>query len=196
MSAKRYALLSVYRKAGIIEFARGLQERGFIVLSTGGTFKELTEVGKLENIVEVAIFTGQKEILGGRVKILHPKIFAGILNRRGHADDMTTMDELGWPDIDVVAINLYPFEATITKPGCTEEVAIENIDIGGPSGLRAAAKAGLLVTADPDDYDGILQELSDGKPNPILRRRLRHQVYVLTAAYDTAIANYLADLPD
>ena len=158
----RRAFLSVYDKTGIVEFATGLHELGFELLSTGGTQKALEAAGlPVTNVSEI---TGFPECLDGRVKTLHPAIHAGILAMRGNPEHMAQVERLGVGLIDIVAVNLYPFKATISKPDVTLEEAIENIDIGGPAMLRAAAKNWQDVASivDPADYGRVLAELKSG----------------------------------
>jgi phosphoribosylaminoimidazolecarboxamide formyltransferase/IMP cyclohydrolase len=182
------ALLSVSDKTGLLPFARALAERGWTLLSTGGTARALRE-GGLE-VTEVSEITGHPEMMDGRVKTLHPAVHAGLLGRRANADDMAQMRAQGYEPIDLVAVNLYPFRETVARPGVTMDDAIENIDIGGPSMLRSAAKnhASVWVVVDPADYDAVLAGL-DGDDE--LRRRLAVKVFAHTSAYDRAIAEYL-----
>ena len=160
------ALLSVSDKTGIVEFARALAARGVRLLSTGGTAKLLAESGL--NVTEVAAHTGSPEILDGRVKTLHPKIHGGLLARRDSAEHMDTIKAAGIDRIDMLVVNLYPFRETVAKPGCTFADAVENIDIGGPATLRAAAKnhgteaGGVTVVIDPVDYSRVLGEMDKG----------------------------------
>ena len=149
----RTALLSVWDKSGLVELARALSQRGVRLLASGGTHAAITASGLA--VTEVSAHTGQPEILGGRVKTLHPKIHGGILARRDRADDLEVLERQGIEPIDLVVVNLYPFEATIAKPGVTFEEAIENIDIGGPRLIRAAAKnhAHVAVVTSPDQYE-------------------------------------------
>jgi phosphoribosylaminoimidazolecarboxamide formyltransferase / IMP cyclohydrolase len=185
------ALISVSDKQGIVRFAAELSRLGMEILSTGGTAKLLRENGV--PVVEVSDYTGFPEMMHGRVKTLHPKIHGGILGRRGRDD--AVMAEHGIPPIDLVVVNLYPFQQTIADPGCTLETAIENIDIGGPTMIRAAAKnhASVGVIVDPGDYDGVLAELRQhqglGKETLF---RLAVKCFAHTAQYDTAIAAYLS----
>ncbi|WP_028357761.1 bifunctional phosphoribosylaminoimidazolecarboxamide formyltransferase/IMP cyclohydrolase [Brackiella oedipodis] len=195
------ALISVSDKTGITEFAQALAQRGIRLLSTGGTAKLLQEAG-LE-VTEVAEHTGFAEILDGRVKTLHPTIHAGLLARRNDQTHMQTLTNLGIDTIDFLVVNLYPFVQTISKDNCSFEDAIENIDIGGPAMLRAAAKnhgdrqGGVTVLTDPSDYPAVLAELDQhGHTSLGLRLRLASKVYAHTAAYDGAIANYLTSLQE
>ena len=190
------ALLSVSDKTGLIPFARALTERGWTLLSTGGTARSLREAGL--RVAEVSEVTGHPEIMDGRVKTLHPAVHAGLLARRGHEGDRRQMEELGYTDIDMVVVNLYPFRETVAKPGATREEAIENIDIGGPSMLRSAAKnhESVWVVADPADYSRVLAALgSDAASALALRRELALKVFAHTSAYDAAIAAYLGGVP-
>ncbi|WP_194756804.1 bifunctional phosphoribosylaminoimidazolecarboxamide formyltransferase/IMP cyclohydrolase [Aliidiomarina indica] len=185
----RRALLSVSDKTGIVEFAEALHARGVEILSTGGTAKMLEEAGV--PVIEVSAHTGQPEIMDGRVKTLHPKIHGGILARRDK--DQGVMDEHGIDPIDLVAVNLYPFADTVKKPGCTLEDAIENIDIGGPTMVRAAAKnhRDVTIVVNASDYDRILGELADlDGVTDETRFDLAIRAFEHTAAYDGMIANY------
>ncbi|HEV8540023.1 MAG TPA: bifunctional phosphoribosylaminoimidazolecarboxamide formyltransferase/IMP cyclohydrolase [Nitrospiraceae bacterium] len=185
------ALISVSDKTGIVELAKELAALGAEVLSTGGTAKTLRDAGVA--VTDVAAYTGSPEILEGRVKTLHPKIHGGLLGRREVPQHVSEMKQHGIEPIDVVVVNLYPFEATIAKPGCTFEHAIENIDIGGPSMLRSAAKNhhNVLVVVDPADYGRVLDALKAGQVSPALRRELATKVFEHTARYDGLIATYL-----
>jgi len=185
------ALLSVSDKSGLIPFAQGLVEAGVELLSTGGTARALREANL--PVIDVSSYTGSPEIFAGRVKTLHPKVHGGILYRR---DDPTHLDqakEHAIGPIDLVAVNLYPFAETIAKAGCTFEDAIENIDIGGPTMVRSAAKnhASVAVVVDPEDYAAILSEVSAGSVSEETRRRLATKAFDHTAAYDRMIATYL-----
>jgi phosphoribosylaminoimidazolecarboxamide formyltransferase/IMP cyclohydrolase len=193
MLTVRRALISVSDKRGLIPFAIGLHELGIEILSTGGTCRELVEAGI--PAVEVATKTGFPEIMGGRVKTLHPVIHGGLLGRRGQDD--AVMLEHGIEPIDLLAVNLYPFEETIGRPGVTLAEAIENIDIGGPAMIRAASKnhGDVAVVVDPDDYEDLLELLNDNKVSPDYRRQLAAKAFAHTASYDTAITRYLSD-PD
>jgi len=186
------ALLSVSDKTGLTAFARHLHESGWTLLSTGGTARSLREDGL--PVTEVSEVTGHPEIMDGRVKTLHPAVHAGLLGRRGHAQDEQAMADLGYQSIDLVAVNLYPFRETIARPGVSLEEAVENIDIGGPSMLRSAAKnhRSVWVVVDPADYDRVLQRLSEPSERTLeLRRSLAAKVYAHTSSYDAAIAAYL-----
>jgi phosphoribosylaminoimidazolecarboxamide formyltransferase / IMP cyclohydrolase len=190
---KKFALLSVSDKAGLVPFATALaRELGYTLLSTGGTARALVEAGLA--VTEVGEHTGFPEIMGGRVKTLHPKVHGGLLCRRDVPEDLAQAKAHGIDLIDLVAVNLYPFEATVAKPGVDFHEAIENIDIGGPSMLRSAAKnhASVTVVCDPADYPAVLDALRQaGEPLTQLRRRLAQKVYARTSAYDAAISAYL-----
>ncbi len=198
MSKITRALISVSDKTGIVDFARALHtEHGVEILSTGGTAKLLLEAGI--PVTEVSDYTGFPEMMDGRVKTLHPKIHGGLLGRRGIDD--AVMAEHGIAPIDLVVVNLYPFEKTVADPDCDLATAIENIDIGGPTLLRAAAKnhAAVTVAVDTADYPRILDEMArhDGGTSDALRFDLAVKVFEHTARYDGAIANYLGTLtPD
>ena len=185
------ALISVSDKSGIFEFAKALAELGYEILSTGGTGQALREKGI--KITDVAAYTGSPEILDGRVKTLHPKIHGALLGRRQDPKHVAEMASQGIAPIDLVAVNLYPFVATISKPGCTFEEAIENIDIGGPSMLRSAAKnhADVTVVVDPADYPRVVDALRDGGVPPAMRVELARKVFQHTAQYDARISGYL-----
>jgi phosphoribosylaminoimidazolecarboxamide formyltransferase/IMP cyclohydrolase len=187
------ALLSVSDKTGLVEFARGLAARGVALLSTGGTAKALAAAGLA--VTDVGEYTGFPEMLDGRVKTLHPKVHGGILARRDLPAHREAIGRAGIPTIDLVVVNLYPFRATVAKPGCTLEDAIENIDIGGPAMVRSAAKnwAHVGIVVDPADYHALLGELDegDGALGEATRFRLAQKAFAHTAAYDGAIANWL-----
>ncbi len=187
------ALLSVSDKTGLTEFARGLSELGIALLSTGGTARTLVEAGLA--VTEIGAYTGFPEMLDGRVKTLHPKVHAGILARRDLAAHRVALAEQNVPTIDLVVVNLYPFRETVARPGCSLEDAIENIDIGGPAMVRAAAKnyAHVGVVVDPADYPALLAELrARGKAlSTGTRFCLAQKAFSHTAAYDGAISNYL-----
>jgi phosphoribosylaminoimidazolecarboxamide formyltransferase/IMP cyclohydrolase len=191
MSPIARALISVSDKTGVVDFARALAELGVEILSTGGTAKLLADNGVA--VVEVGDYTGFPEMMEGRVKTLHPKIHGGILGRRGVDDAVMASHGIG--RIDLVVVNLYPFEQTVAKPGCDLETAIENIDIGGPTALRAAAKnhAWVTVVVDAADYGRVLAEMraSGGAVGAATRLDLATKVFEHTAHYDGAIASYL-----
>ncbi|MBC8536787.1 bifunctional phosphoribosylaminoimidazolecarboxamide formyltransferase/IMP cyclohydrolase [Feifania hominis] len=188
---KKRALLSVSDKTGIVEFARELHGLGFELVSTGGTKRVLRDAGI--PVLGVSELTGFPECLDGRVKTLHPVIHAGILARRDHPEHMAQIAKLGISTIDMVVINLYPFKATILKDDVTFEEAIENIDIGGPTMIRAAAKnwQDVTVIVDPRDYDGVLAEMKLGKISLETKARLARKVFAHTANYDAMISNWL-----
>ena len=190
MSKKR-ALLSAFDKTGIVEFAKGLEELGYELVSTGGTSKTLNDAGI--NVTDISDVTGFPECLDGRVKTLHPLIHAGILAMRGKEEHMQQLVEIGAVPVDIVVNNLYPFKATIMKDGVTLEDAIENIDIGGPSMLRAAAKnwQDVAVLVDPADYEEVLAALKNGGVSREKKFELACKVFSHTAAYDALITNYL-----
>ena len=188
----RRALLSVSDKTGIVEFARELKERGIELLSTGGTAKLLTSHGI--SVKEVAEHTGFPEIMGGRLKTLHPKIHGGLLGRRGVDENIMTTHEI--EPIDLLAVNLYPFAATVSRADCTYEDAVENIDIGGPAMVRAAAKnhASVTVVVDPGDYRELLDELAanQGSTNVAMRQKLAAKAFAHTAQYDAMVSAYFS----
>jgi phosphoribosylaminoimidazolecarboxamide formyltransferase/IMP cyclohydrolase len=185
------ALLSVYDKTGLAEFGQGLVELGWELLASGGTARMLREHHL--PVVEVADYTGSPEILGGRVKTLHPAIHGGLLARPDEQDSKQ-LTSMGWAFIDLAAVNLYPFEDTIARPAASLAEAIENIDIGGVALIRAAAKNHERVTlvCDPKDYSNVLDELRAGGVSAESRRKLAVKGFALTAHYDRAIADYLA----
>ena len=190
------AVLSVYDKTGLVDFARGLVGLGYEIHSTGGTRKALAEAGV--PVASVSDLTGFPEIMGGRVKTLHPGVHAGILANREEPEHMRQLAEQGLAAIDLVAVNLYPFEATISRPGVTLADAIENIDIGGPTMVRASAKnhASVVIVVDPAEYPSLLEELRAGGPTAGRRQELARAAFAHTAAYDSAIATYLAGLEE
>ena len=186
----RRALVSVSDKRGLIPFVSGLTELGVEVLSTGGTCRQLREAGL--SVIEVAEKTGFPEIMDGRVKTLHPVIHGGLLGRRG--TDEAVMQEHGIEPIDLLVVNLYPFEQTIAREDASIDEAIENIDIGGPAMIRAASKNhdGVAVIVEPDDYESVLEDLKNDNLSLESRRRLAAKAYAHTASYDTAITQYLS----
>jgi phosphoribosylaminoimidazolecarboxamide formyltransferase / IMP cyclohydrolase len=186
------ALVSVSDKSGVVDLARALGALGVEILSTGGTAKLLHKEGIA--VTEVSAHTGFAEMLDGRVKTLHPKIHGGLLARRDLPEHMEAIRAAGIAPIDLLVVNLYPFAATVADPDCTLEAAIENIDIGGPAMLRAAAKnyTGVVVLVDPADYARVLSELRDGGVSEATRFELAKKAFAHTAAYDGAIANYLS----
>ena len=190
----RCALISVTDKTGVVEFARGLRGLGFSILSTGGTYRVIEEGGV--EVQEVAEYTGFPEMMDGRLKTLHPKVHGGILARRGVAGDQAAMEEHGIDAIDVVAVNLYPFRETVRKEGVARAEVVENIDIGGPTMIRSAAKnhAHVAVVVDPGDYDAVLSALQahGGELPDDLRRALAGKAFAHTASYDTAISSWFA----
>jgi phosphoribosylaminoimidazolecarboxamide formyltransferase/IMP cyclohydrolase len=195
VSTLRRALISVSDKSGVVELARALAALGVEILSTGGTAKLLAKEGI--PVTEVSAHTGFPEMLDGRVKTLHPKIHGGILARRDSAAHAAALEAHGIAPIDLVVVNLYPFQATIGDPDCRLEDAIENIDIGGPAMLRSAAKnhAGVAVLVDPADYAKVLEELrASGEVSAATRFALATKAFAHTAAYDGAIAGYLSSL--
>jgi len=199
MTVIKTALLSVSDKSGLVDFARGLAAFGTSILSTGGTAKLLRDGGV--KVTEVSDHTGFPEMLDGRVKTLHPKIHGGILARRDMPEHMNAIARAGIPTIDLVVVNLYPFSQTIARPDCTLEDAIENIDIGGPTLVRSAAKnhAHVAIVTDPADYGAILDEMrsANGAIGATTRFRLAQKAFSHTATYDGAISNYLTALgPD
>jgi len=184
------AILSVHNKTGLMEFAKGLADLGWTLLASGGTAKLLRENNIA--VTEVADYTQSPEILGGRVKTLHPAIHGGLLARPTEADHQQLLD-LGWDYIDLVAVNLYPFEETIAKPGVSYAEVIENIDIGGVTLIRAAAKNHERVTlvCDPADYASVLAALKQGEIPFEMRKALAVKGFQSTAQYDTLIAKDL-----
>jgi phosphoribosylaminoimidazolecarboxamide formyltransferase / IMP cyclohydrolase len=187
------ALISLTDKSGIEEFAAALSGLGVEILSTGGTAKKMRDSGI--DVTDVSEFTGFPEMLDGRVKTLHPLVHGGILNQRDNPDHQSQCARHGIRPIDIVAVNLYAFEKTVARPDCTLGDAIENIDIGGPTLLRAAAKnfQDVTVIVDPADYEPVISEIrQSGNTTLKTRFRLAVKVFQLTSAYDTAIAGWLA----
>lgn len=189
------ALVSVSDKTGLVEFVRGLTKMGVEIISTGGTAKTLTEAGL--NVIGISDVTHFPEMMDGRVKTLHPSVHGALLADRSKPEHMATIKEHGIVPIDLVVVNLYPFAATIAKPNVTREDAVENIDIGGPSMIRSAAKnhASVTVVVSPGDYASVLAEMQaqGGGVSQATRNRLAAAAFAHTAAYDTTIARYLSD---
>ncbi len=191
---KKRALLSVSDKSNLVPFAKGLDKLGYELISTGGTLKALKEAElPAKGVSEI---TGFDEILDGRVKTLHPVIHAGLLARRDEDSHVKQLEEREIAPIDVVVVNLYPFKETIANPDVTEEDAIENIDIGGPTMLRSASKnfRDVTVVVDPADYDAVLENLGDNGGTVEFRKTLAAKVFRHTANYDAMIANYFVDI--
>ena len=190
----RRALLSVSDKTGLVDFAKALTEMGVTIISTGGTARALTEAGL--KVVPVEDVTGFPEMMEGRVKTLHPKVHGGILAIKDNSDHLQAMKTHGIESIDLVCVNLYPFEKTVAKPGCTLAEAVENIDIGGPSMIRSAAKnhACVAVVTDPAQYQSIIEEMkaNGGGLTPATRSKLALAAFTRTYRYDRAISEYLA----
>src|SRR5947208_1363293 len=189
------ALLSVSDKTGIVQFARGLAARGFELVSTGGTARALADAGLA--VTNVSDVTGFPEMMDGRVKTLHPKIHGGILARRDHPDDLAAAAAHGIGLVDVVVVNLYPFAETARKPGVTFDELVEQIDIGGPGLVRAAAKnfRDVLVVVDPADYGTLLEEMERASgPSIAFRFALMRKAFGHTAAYDETIAATLIEI--
>jgi len=188
------AIISVSDKTGVEQLASQLQEMGVEIISTGGTLKALKDANV--HAVSVSTFTGSPEILGGRVKTLHPKVHAGVLFRRDNPDDVEQMSQSDYRSIDLVVVNLYPFQQTLARPDANDTEIVENIDIGGPTLIRAAAKnfSSATVVVDPGDYARLIDEMKSGDGTTTLE--FRHQcaakAFALTSAYDTAIAGYFA----
>ncbi|OCA82690.1 MULTISPECIES: bifunctional phosphoribosylaminoimidazolecarboxamide formyltransferase/IMP cyclohydrolase [unclassified Bacillus (in: firmicutes)] len=193
---KKRALISVSNKEGIVEFAKGVTELGFEIISTGGTKKTLSDHGI--PVISVSDVTGFPEIMDGRVKTLHPYIHGGLLGKQNDESHMAQLEEQGIAPIQLVCVNLYPFQETIAKPGVTVEEAIENIDIGGPAMLRASAKnhESVAVVVDPADYGKVLNGFRNGELSLLDRRKLAAKVFRHTAAYDALIAEYMTNLAE
>ena len=196
MAKIRKAILSVSNKTGILEFAKELSTFGVEILSTGGTAKSLREAGI--TVKDISEHTGFPEMLDGRVKTLHPKVHGGLLGRRSNPEHVNKMREYGIDPIDMVIVNLYPFEETVAKKDCILEDAIENIDIGGPTMLRSAAKnyTDVTVIVDPADYPKIIAEMQkhNGSVSEATNFYLAKKVFQRTAQYDAAITAYLAKI--
>ncbi|MGH8662539.1 MAG: bifunctional phosphoribosylaminoimidazolecarboxamide formyltransferase/IMP cyclohydrolase [Burkholderiales bacterium] len=193
MSVIKQALISVSDKTGVAELARGLARLGVTLISTGGTARLLKEHGLA--VTEIADYTGFPELLDGRVKTLHPKVHAGILARRDVPGHIAALQRAAIPPIDLVVVNLYPFSATVARPGCTLEEAVENIDVGGPAMVRSAAKnyEHVAVVIDPADYGAVLREMESaaGALGAATRFALAQKAFSHTAQYDGAVSNYL-----
>jgi len=190
MTQIKRALISVSDKSGVVEFAKGLSEAGVEILSTGGTARALRDGGV--PVIDVSEYTESPEIMDGRVKTLHPRVHGGIL-MRDSGEDRDALSGIGGKPIDLVCVNLYPFEQTVAR-GASHEETIENIDIGGPSMVRSAAKnqARVTVVTEPGDYPQVLAAVKSGDgPNALLRARLAAKAFTQTAAYDGAISAYL-----
>ena len=190
------AIISVTDKSGIVEFSRKLSDRGVEILSTGGTAKTIREGGV--KVMDISEYTGFPEMLDGRVKTLHPKVHGGLLGVRSNPEHVKMMQENGISNIDLIVVNLYQFEKTISKEGVTLEDAIENIDIGGPAMLRSSAKNfnDVTVVVDPEDYDLVLKEMEENQGATLLKTRfyLAKKVFNLTHKYDGAISRYLENI--
>lgn len=188
------ALISVSEKEGLVNLGRNLKEMGVEILSTGGTARTLQKGGI--SVIEVSHYTGFPEMMDGRIKTLHPKVHAALLGDRDNAKHLSQMKQHGIEPIDLVVVNLYPFEQTVAQQDCTLEEAIENIDIGGPTMLRSAAKnyKNVAVVIEREDYKGLIEEMkaSGGFLSLETRFRLAKKVFHLTSRYDKAIAEYLS----
>ncbi len=191
MEMKKRALVSVSDKAGVVEFCKGLAKNGFEIISTGGTAKALKDAGL--SVIGISEITGFPECLDGRVKTLHPNVHAGLLAMRSNPKHMEQLEKLNINTIDIVCVNLYPFKATLAK-GADFAECVENIDIGGPTMIRAAAKnyQDVAVIVDPKDYDKVLSELENGGVTLETKKYLQYKVFAHTAVYDSLISNYLA----
>jgi phosphoribosylaminoimidazolecarboxamide formyltransferase/IMP cyclohydrolase len=193
MSTIKRALISVSNKKGVVDFAKALHAMGIEILSTGGTAKSLRDAGV--PVKDVSEHTGSPEMLDGRVKTLHPRIHGGLLSRRDNPKDMEEIKKHGIDTIDMVVVNLYPFEETIAKSGVTFDEAIENIDIGGPAMLRSASKnfKDVAVIVDPSDYEKVITEMKShaGGLSYKTRFELAKKVFMHTSRYDSVIADYL-----
>ena len=188
------ALVSVSDKAGLASFVRGLTELGFEILSTGGTRKFLEQAGI--PVIDVTSYTGFPEIMDGRVKTLHPKVHGAILGRPTLASDAVAIEAHGIIPFQLVVVNLYPFQQTVAKPDVTFDDAIENIDIGGPSMVRSAAKnhAHVAIVTQPSQYSDVLNRLQQNSLDEAFRRKLAAAAFEMTATYDRAISNYMAQV--
>ena len=193
---KKRALISVSDKTGIVAFCQRLIACDYEIISTGGTAKALKDAGL--PVIGISELTGFPECLDGRVKTLHPVVHAGLLAMRSNPEHMAQLEKLNINTIDIVAVNLYPFKATISKPDVTFADAVENIDIGGPTMIRAAAKnyQDVAVVVDPKDYERVLSELEAGEITLDTKKYLQYKVFAHTAVYDSMISNYLAEQLD
>ncbi|MBO5525199.1 MAG: bifunctional phosphoribosylaminoimidazolecarboxamide formyltransferase/IMP cyclohydrolase [Clostridia bacterium] len=193
MEQKKRALVSVYDKTNIVEFCKYLTEYGYEIVSTGGTAKVLSEGGV--DVIPVSALTGTEECLGGIIKTLHPKVYAGLLADKEKQAHMQTLAEMDVTPIDMLVVNLTPFKEAIMRKNCSVEEAIDNIDVGGPSMLRAAAKnyTNVTVIVDPKDYQRVLCELAIGRISTEFKKYLQYKVFAHTAVYDSVISNYLAN---
>ncbi len=193
MASIKRVLISLSDKSGAVEFAKALSEFDVEFLSTGGTAAILRDAGL--NVKDVSEYTGFPEMLDGRVKTLHPKVHGALLGLRSNPDHVETMKKHGIEPIDMIVVNLYPFKETIAKPDCTFEDAIENIDIGGPTMLRSAAKnfQSVTVVIDPSDYGKVIEEMkaSSGEVSYETNLRLAYKVFKTTSSYDKMISDYL-----
>ena len=191
----RRALVSVSDKAGVVDFARALAQMGVVIISTGGTSRALSEAGV--EVVPVEQVTDFPEMMDGRVKTLHPKVHGGILAIKDNEKHLADMKAHGIESIDLVCVNLYPFEKTVAKPDCSLAQAIENIDIGGPTMIRSSAKnnAFVAVVTDPSQYKGIIEEMqaNQGALSVQTRAKLALAAFTRTAQYDRAISDYLGE---
>ena len=196
MARIRRAVVSVSDKKGVVEFVKALVVMEVEILSTGGTAKTLRSHGV--KVIDVSEYTRFPEMMDGRVKTLHPKIHGGLLGRRDNPKDMREMETQGIMPIDMVVVNLYPFEETVAREGCTLEEALDNIDIGGPTMIRSAAKnyREVSVIVDPDDYSALVEEMKGGQGCVSMDTnfRLAKKVFGITARYDAAISNYLESI--
>lgn len=195
MAKIKRVLISLSDKSGAVEFAKNLSEFGVEFLSTGGTAKILRDAGL--RVKDVSEYTGFPEMLDGRVKTLHPKIHGALLGIRSNPEHVETMKKHGIEPIDMIVVNLYPFRETISKPGCTFEDAIENIDIGGPTMLRSASKnfQSVTVVIDPADYNMVIETMkkNNGEISAEINLKLAYKVFRTTSEYDKMIADYLKD---
>jgi phosphoribosylaminoimidazolecarboxamide formyltransferase/IMP cyclohydrolase len=196
MAKIKKAIISVSNKTGVLELAKELRTFGVEILSTGGTAKSLREAGLA--VKDISEYTGFPEMLDGRVKTLHPKVHGGLLGRRSNPEHVSKMKEYQIDPIDMIVVNLYPFEETVANKDCTLEDAIENIDIGGPTMLRSAAKnyEDVTVIVDPADYPKVIAEMkqNSGAVSKATNFYLAKKVFQRTSQYDTAITQYLAKL--